>query len=607
MAGAASGLGMIAGALGPIAIGIALLSSLIKKSTPHMGAASSYSEAGGLVSNADIYQNVGFRDARTYNAEAASVTGGVAKAIGDALNSTARAFGKAAGYEITTAFADDKSKDGAWGSLIVKQMGQAVLDWRDTQTSEWAPKEFADGEAGQKEYMQAISISARDALKTAIGEVEWATDMLDALGDSPSLEGLAQTVDQINAASVALGKMRQNLDGFGGLTDSAVSALVKAAGGIDSLVASASSYYDNYYSDAEKVAHTTRDVADALAAVGLEMPATEAGFRALVEQQMALGDAGTDAVAVLFRVNAAFKSVIASGAAAASDASVERNAYLRAADKARETARALVQAQTDAWNDGLKNTFDALMSGLRQVDDFLRGSILSDNSILSPEQKIATAAAQFDDVYGRALRGDSDAAQALAGAADSLLTISREGLASSPAYAAIFQDVQGKLGQFGAAVASYAPVVNPYDRTGSGRLQTQGFLDAQNYNSELAGMAQQYAAQYGYSGGIYSGQASDVGALSVDTSGLLGWLFSVNGAGGNGSPVSSWYQDLGEINQRSAYAQQVFRLDQSGVISTLQDVGVVQSQGSQAIVAELQLMSKKLDEQARTSRMGAIA
>ena len=123
---------------------------LAHQKAPHMGAASSYSEAGGLVSNADIYQNVGFRDARTYNAEAASVTGGVAKAIGDALNSTARAFGKTAGTKSPPLFADDKSKDGAWGSLIVKQMGQAVLDWRDTQTSEWAPKEFADGEAGQK-------------------------------------------------------------------------------------------------------------------------------------------------------------------------------------------------------------------------------------------------------------------------------------------------------------------------------------------------------------------------------------------------------------------------------------------------------------------------
>ena len=398
----AGGLGTLAGALGPIALAVGLLSSLIKKSTPHMGAASSYSEAGGLVSNADIYQNVGFRDARTYNAEAASVTGGVAKAIGDALNSTARAFGKTAGYEITTAFADDKSKDGAWGSLIVKQMGQAVLDWRDTQTSEWAPKEFADGEAGQKEYMQAISISARDALKTAIGEVEWATDMLDALGDSPSLEGLAQTVDQINAASVALGKMRQNLDGFGGLTESAVSALVKAAGGMDSLIASASSYYDNFYSDSEKIANTTRDVSDALSAVGLQMPTTRDEFRKLVEAQMALGESGATAVAALLGVSGAFASITAATISAQAAERSDRISAQRAADKAQAEA---LQQQIDAYSDGA-DAFNTLRDSLLKAGDAagllaaVTERAFADPSGTAPRWGANSTAASFNYQYG---------------------------------------------------------------------------------------------------------------------------------------------------------------------------------------------------------------
>lgn len=361
----AGGLGTLAGALGPIALAVGLLSSLIKKSTPHMGAASSYSEAGGMVSNADIYQNVGFRDARTYNAEAASVTGNVAKAIGDTLNSTAKAFGKTAGYEITTAFADDSSKDGAWGSLIIKQMGEAVLDWRDTQTSEWAPKEFADGEAGQKEYLSAIAKSTRDALD-AIDLPGWADDMLATLGDSPSLEGLAQTVDQINAASVALGKMRQNLDGFGGLTESAVSALVKAAGGMDSLIASASSYYDNFYSEAEKTANVTRDVASALADVGLQMPATRQEFRALVEAQMALGESGTKAVAALLGVAGAFASVTA--AAVRSEQAAERADRLAAQRALEKQAAEALQKQIEAYSEGAEQ-FNTLRDSLLKAGD----------------------------------------------------------------------------------------------------------------------------------------------------------------------------------------------------------------------------------------------
>lgn len=340
-----SGLGVIAGALGPIAIGIALLSSFIKKSTPHMGGASSYSDAAGLAAGSDLYQTVGFRDSRKYDdAVSTSLTNNVARAIGMALDSTATAFGKTAGYEITTAFADDSSKDGAWGSLIIKQMGKSVLDWRDTQTSDWAPREFADGEAGMKEYLAAAALTARDALSMAIGEVDWARDMLKALGDSPTLEGLAQAVDQINMAAVAVGKMRQNLVGFADATDATISALVKASGGMDSLVASASTYYDRFYSDAEKTANATRDITDALAAVGLQMPQTDAQFRALVESQMALGESGAAAVAALFGVSGAFADLTASAYEAAEAA---RKNAVDAAYRALQNSVAAQRAQLE--------------------------------------------------------------------------------------------------------------------------------------------------------------------------------------------------------------------------------------------------------------------
>ena len=51
-----------------------------------------------------------------------------------------------------------------------------------------------------------------------------AKGMLDALGDSPTLEGLTQTVQQINAYHQALDQLGKNLVGFSGYTDAAVSA-----------------------------------------------------------------------------------------------------------------------------------------------------------------------------------------------------------------------------------------------------------------------------------------------------------------------------------------------------------------------------------------------
>ena len=226
----AGGLGTLAGALGPIAIGIALLSSLIKKSTPHMGAASSYSAETGLVSGVDVYRASGLADTRTYSAEAEKVTATVAQSIAMALDSTATAFGKKAGYEISTAFADDKSKDGAWGSLIIKQMGEAVLDWRDTQTSKWAPKEFADGEQGGKEYQQAIAKSVREVID-GMGLPEWAARITRALPESATMDDLTAALAQVQAAPAAL------LQQFGTTRDALVQQFAQGLASGDAMAA----------------------------------------------------------------------------------------------------------------------------------------------------------------------------------------------------------------------------------------------------------------------------------------------------------------------------------------------------------------------------------
>jgi hypothetical protein len=89
-----------------------------------------------------------------------------------------------------------------------------------------------------------------------------------------------------------------------------VQALIQASGGIDSLAGAAATYYENFYTQAEKTAAVSGSVADALAAVGLQMPATRADFRALVESQQALGEAGAPALAALLKVSGAFASVI---------------------------------------------------------------------------------------------------------------------------------------------------------------------------------------------------------------------------------------------------------------------------------------------------------
>jgi hypothetical protein len=301
----AQGLGMAAGALGPIALGVgavvAIAKSLDHSGTYHTGGAASASSAGVSTIRAE---SLNFAQTRT-SADVEKMTAGLAQSIVGILDSTALTFGKTAGYTAATAFADDTSKDGAWGALVISKLGDKLIDWQDTRTSHWAPKEFADGEEGQKQYLAALSASVRTALD-GIGLPSWAQKMLDGLGNAPAMEDLAKVVDSINATQSALKAMGEQLVGFSDMSESAVSALMAAAGGIQKLATGASAYYSNFYQDSEKTAAALKSVGDSLAAVGLQMPATRADFRDLVESQMKLGEAGAPAVAVLFQVAQAF-------------------------------------------------------------------------------------------------------------------------------------------------------------------------------------------------------------------------------------------------------------------------------------------------------------
>lgn len=296
----------------------AVLASLFKgkSGTLHTGGMAQYSEADGLrnsVERGDFGLNIGM----VRGADTEKAVSDLAKGLTNTFDRMSRAFGGKGGYQVATGYADDTSKDGAWGALRISQGGKDIVNWNDTQTGRWAAREFSDGDAGKQEFANAIAQSARDALKKAVGETKWAQDALDALGDKFSLEQLDGVVQEISAGAQALEQLRKSVAGFGDMSDGAVSALVKERGGVGAVAQDYASFVDNYYSDAEKTAAKTRDIKDALAEVGLEMPKTRAGFRALVEQQQALGESGARALAVLFDVDEAFADITP----AASDAS----------------------------------------------------------------------------------------------------------------------------------------------------------------------------------------------------------------------------------------------------------------------------------------------
>lgn len=361
-----SGLGTIAGALGPIAIGIALLSSLIKKSTPHMGGGSSYSAAEGLRTGKDQYTtaNYGFADTRTYDATAGKLTADLAKSVVTILDSTAKTFGQEAGYAVSTAFADDKSKDGAWGALVIQQMGKTVLNWQDGQDNKWAPKVFADGEAGSKEYLTEIAKSARDELTRVLKDSAWATTMLEALGDSPALEGLAATVEQINAAKLAFVQFGKLMPQFADLSQKALSKMAETVGGAGNLVRAMEVFSRDYFTEEERIAVVRADLTAEFGKLGFTLPKTRDELKALIQAQWAMGEGGAETAGKLLQLTEAYASITQS---VEETFKVRLDSAYSMAERAASVERAYWERQADIHRDAA--------ASIRAVFETLAGSL----------------------------------------------------------------------------------------------------------------------------------------------------------------------------------------------------------------------------------------
>lgn len=282
------------GAAAPWIAGAAALLSIISglddSGTYHTGGAAQYNATTGLSSGqSGADYNIGFGRVES-GAQTISAVGTIAKGIGSALDGIAIAFGKKAGYEVATAFADDTSKDGAWGALRISKDGQELLNWENTRQSKWAPKEFGDGQEGYQQYLAAVAKDTRQVLLD-MDLPSWAQTMLQSLGDTADMDALTAVITQIGVVQTAFVGLGETIEGFAGMTDKAFEAILKASGGIDALSANASTYYDNFYTADERKAKAREQVQAQLDDLGIkginfDDPSARQQYRAAVEEAL---------------------------------------------------------------------------------------------------------------------------------------------------------------------------------------------------------------------------------------------------------------------------------------------------------------------------------
>ena len=307
-----------------------------------------------------------------------------------------------------------------------------------------------------------------------------------------TLTRLATSLQAANAAFDMLGLSLYDASLAGG---DMASKLVDQMGGMDAFGAQVSAYWQNYYTEAERHAYMTAQMTEALAAAGLVMPTTVAGFRALVDAQDLTTDAGRAAFTALMSVNAAFTEVYGNADAAAGSiaglgdelAAMEPIVFGAASDLASVIEQGLLGTLTGAQlgeqmaDVVMQGIYSAIAGGFSQ-----QITALMVEGVLNPMIAAAmTGASMSTAVSQAAIDRVIQQAQAAAAAINAVL--------SDPGFQAAIQQVQAAVGSISVGIQRPEPIYDSYAAQNARALAAQ--REAERMADEAQRLAQQAAQE----------------------------------------------------------------------------------------------------------------
>lgn len=264
---------------------------------------------------------------------------------------------------------------------------------------------------------------------------------------TPASMSKAEIDSAIQSAS-ALKFLRDVLASVTKTTGEAADELTILLGAIPNAGDLLNSYYQNYFSDAERLADATQKVQVQMASLGITMPETRAEFRKLVEAQDLNTDSGRRMYAALLQVAPAFASVteaITDAVVATEDLAAKLAQQV--SDSRQELIDALgeqISASSQAANTAreVANTYAGITKTLtNQILNLRQGAL----SPLLPSEKLSEAKDLFHSTAAKALAGDRDALDSLSEVSSQFLSVSRDFNASSSQYTSDFEEVMKTL------------------------------------------------------------------------------------------------------------------------------------------------------------------
>lgn len=328
------------------------------------------------------------------DASLAKVVGGVTDSIG----ALAKSLGvTAGGFNVGLGF--DTDPQGKAGNRVSSRL----LDSAGRVIYESINRQVEDAQAG-------VAVEAQRLALAAIKSSNLPEEFARAFGGVAIAEATDEQVASITAQLQAIKAVKDVFDTVGaamtqlkGLGYEARESLVALAGGVENLTAGLASYYQNFYTDAERANASTEQLRKQFSDMGMTLPATREAFRQLVEAQDLTTEAGRKMYAQLIGLSGAFvqsadaaKSAMQSllqGSLSGLSASIsaQSDAIGAAADKAVSAYQEQIRVQQElaktagATVSRLQGVVDVLSNGLREIRGytFAQGRALISSALQS--------------------------------------------------------------------------------------------------------------------------------------------------------------------------------------------------------------------------------
>ena len=431
----AAGLGTIAGALGPIALGIGVAYKLLaSKPDSRFGGTYGYNMGTGATDylHGPVRGSNGEQGVKDAITSTVTAINGVLASVG----STASLNGFHAGLET--------SNKGRGGVMAGGSLSNGARFGESGQGSNYNGTYYESNSTQSPDSATAAANFALDLKQSIIQALQSAGDLpssirrlvqgvnAEALGDA-DVSGLLAAIDaQVTGVKLLRAALTSlPLANLKNLSFDAAAGLLAAAGGFENLGNKLTSYMDNFYTEEEKRQRVLAQINAVTAGLGFNAAtATRAQFRALLEAQDVTTANGQATFAALLNVADAFAAITP-----VVDAVVDDHRELIAAYEAEATA--------------MQSTVDKFKDFAQSLRSFRDGLLTGSMSPLTPEQRYAEASKQFDKIMTSSQTG-SQAERELAygqlqGAASTLLETSKTRNASGTAYLTDFLRVQEAL------------------------------------------------------------------------------------------------------------------------------------------------------------------